>query len=121
MCCDSADMILSFIIKWKNLEFLSLKSGYYCTTELIKHISIYLPSFIVLRLETVQIFEEIASTIVSLLQKLLCLTINHSVLEKNALLLEFLDVRKCIGFDYGDEEILKLSSIIKNFQCDGSR
>ena len=31
--------------------------------------------------------------------------------------LVFLDGRNCNGFD---EEILKLSSVIKNFQCDGS-
>lgn len=128
ICCDSADIILSFIGKWKNLEFLSLKSSSYCTTELIKHISIYLPNFIGLRLEGGYINEDQVSTIVSLLPKLMYLTINQATLGKKNLLLilkgckelVLLDVCNCIGFDEDDEEILKLSSIIKNFQCNGS-
>ncbi|KAK1353759.1 hypothetical protein POM88_052124 [Heracleum sosnowskyi] len=34
--------------------------------------------------------------------------------------LECLHVRDCIGFNENDEDILKLSSSIRNFRCDGS-
>lgn len=65
----------------------------------------------------------------SQLPKLKYLTINHVTLQKKNLLLilqgctevEFLDVRNCIGFDEDDGEILKHSSFIKSFQCDGSK
>ncbi|KAK1353739.1 hypothetical protein POM88_052104 [Heracleum sosnowskyi] len=67
-------------------------------------------------------------TIVKLLPKLKRLYMDGADLSKENLLLimrgckelECLNVRDCIGFKENDEEILKLSSSIRNFRCDGS-
>lgn len=45
-------------------------------------------------------------------------TTNTAGLQRS---IECLDVRNCTGFPEDDEEILKISSGIKNFQCGGSK
>ncbi|KAL1806052.1 hypothetical protein ACET3Z_029120 [Daucus carota] len=124
----SSDDCPSFEGKWKNLEFISLKNSFNIE-YLIKHISIYLPSFNGLSIGGGEVDGDTASMIVSLIPKLKHLTINNAFLQKKDLLLIlkgcsellFLDVRNCDGFGEDDEEILKLASAIKTFRCDGSK
>lgn len=126
--CFVYDFVPSFKGKLKNLEFISIDDNY-SIVELIENVCIHLTSLTGFRIGGGEIYGYEASKIVSLLPKLKYLTINHATLEKKNLVLilqgcrelECLDVRNCIGFDEDDEEILKLSSAIKSFHCDGSK
>lgn len=116
------------LVKWKNLEFLTIV---YCSyiLEILDLIHIHLPKFIGLCIKDTEIDDVLASAIVSLFPNINYLIINRAKFQKEYLLLilqgckelECLDVRNCTGFSEDDEEILKLSSGIKNFRCDGSK
>ncbi|KAK1403853.1 putative F-box/LRR-repeat protein 23 [Heracleum sosnowskyi] len=127
VCMEHKDIIPNLIVKWKKLESLLL-GCITCVKEILELIHIHLPSFICLCLTNGDVDGETASAIVSLIPNVKCLFINQAKLKKEDLLLilrgckrlEYLDVRNCTGFDEGDDEILRLASGIKNFQCDGS-
>lgn len=128
VCMEHKDIIPDLIVKWKNLEGLIL-GCISCVKDILQPVHIHLPSFSGLRFITNNVDGETASAIVSLVPKLKRLIINQAKLKREDLLLilqgckelEYLDVRNCTGFDQDDEEILRLSSGIKNFQCDGSK
>ncbi|KAK1403852.1 hypothetical protein POM88_003457 [Heracleum sosnowskyi] len=102
ICNEHKDIFPGLLVKWKNLEFLTIG---YCSyiLEVLELIHIHLPKFIGLCIKDTEIDDVLASAIVA------------------AKKLECLDVRSCTGFAEDDEEILKLSSGIKNFWCDGSK
>ncbi|KAK1378111.1 F-box domain-containing protein [Heracleum sosnowskyi] len=128
-CVPLNVVVPSFKGRWKNLEFISIDDSGDSIVELIELVCIHSTSFTGLRIGGGDIYDYAAYKIVSLLPKLKYLAINHAILEKKNLLLilqgcrelVFLDVRNCIGFQEDDEEILKLSSVIKSFRCDGSK
>lgn len=127
VCFVHKDIIPSLIVKWKNLEALSLGCAIF-VKEILELIHIHLPNFTSLYLRSGDVDDETASAIVSLVPQLKHLCINQAVLEKRNLLLilhgckqlEFVDVQYCFGFDKDDPEILKLSSGIKIFRSNGS-
>ncbi|KAK1369955.1 hypothetical protein POM88_036056 [Heracleum sosnowskyi] len=129
LCREHSDIIPSLIVKFKNLEILSIGStSSDWIVKIFELICIQLPNFHGMCVTSQHIDDNMALAIVKLLPKLKRLYMNGADLSKENLLLimrgckelECLHVRDCIGFEEDDEEILKLSSSIRNFRCDGS-
>ena len=127
LCRNHSDIIPSLMVKWKNLEFLSLGDSS-STIQILEHICSNLPNLSGLSITDGYIDHETALAIVSLAPKLKYLVLEGAELDKENLVLILqgckqlvkLDVRNCIGFDADDEDISKLASGIKNFLCAGS-
>ena len=96
--------------------------------ELLSQISIHCKNFIALAIERANIGKDEASAIVNFLPNIKVLGLRYASMEKENLVtilqgceqLELFDARDCIGFDEGDEEILKLASHIRSFKLKGS-
>lgn len=130
ICNSNFDIIPSLIAKLKNLEILGVGISFYeWTVEIFKLIGSHLPNFVGLFITSRYIDDYITLAIVVLLPKLKQLFINQARISKENIILIMqsceelmhLEARNCIGFDEDDEDILKHSSTIKNFRCDGSR
>ncbi|KAL7177316.1 hypothetical protein ACSBR2_030634 [Camellia fascicularis] len=119
--------IPSLLSKWKNLEFLRL-GGSFQMKEVLAQINIHCKNFIGLDITKANIGDFEASAIVTLLPNIKQLYLRNATMEKEHLVmilkgcreLEYVDVRKCIGFDAYDDEILKLASQIPTFINEGS-
>ncbi|KAF5935704.1 hypothetical protein HYC85_026833 [Camellia sinensis] len=113
--------------KWKNLAILRLV-GTFQMQEILAQINIHCKNFIGLGILGAYIEQGQASTIVTLLPNIKQLILRHASHEKENLVmilqgckeLKYFDVRDCIGFDEGDDEILKLASHIQTFKPEGS-
>ena len=128
VCAEHRDIIPSLLIKWKNLEGLKLGDLTF-VDQILEPIPIHLPKFASLDLRNCSVSGEAAAAIVSHVPKLKHLSMTQSIVKKEYVILimqgckqlEILDVRSCIGFEEDDEDILRLSSGIKYFQCHGSK
>ncbi|CAL5357478.1 unnamed protein product [Camellia sinensis] len=132
-CCTEeallyvADEIPILISKWKNLEILRL-GGTFQMQEVLAQINIHCKNFIGLAIARIHVEQDETSAIVTLLPNIKQLFLRHAYMEKENLVmilqgckeLEYFDVRHCIGFDEGDDEILKLASRIRTFKDEGS-
>ncbi|KAF5936619.1 hypothetical protein HYC85_024125 [Camellia sinensis] len=115
------------ISKWKNLEILWL-GGTFQMQEVLAQINIHCKNFIGLAIARAHVEQDEASAIVTLLPNIKQLFLRHAYIEKESLVmilqgckeLEYFDVRHCIGFDEGDDEIFKLASRIRTFKDEGS-
>ncbi|KAF5935711.1 hypothetical protein HYC85_026840 [Camellia sinensis] len=115
------------ISKWKNLEILRL-GGTFQMQEVLAQINIHCKNSIGLAIARAHVEQDEASAIVTLLPNIKQLFLRHAYMEKENLVmilqgckeLEYFDVRHCIGFDEGDDEILKLASHIRTFKDEGS-
>ncbi|KAF5940465.1 hypothetical protein HYC85_021632 [Camellia sinensis] len=115
------------ISKWTNLEILRL-GGTFQMQEVLAQINIHCKNFIGLAIARAHVEQDEASAIVTLLPNIKQLFLRHAYMEKENLVmilqgckeLEYFDVRHCIGFDEGDDEILKLASRIRTFKDEGS-
>ncbi|CAL5347235.1 unnamed protein product [Camellia sinensis] len=113
---DRMLQIPNLMSKWKNLELLWLEGTFHCK------------NFIGLGIPRAYIKQDEASAIVTLLPNIKQLFLRHASMEKENLVmilhgckeLKYFDVRDCIGFDEGDNEILKLASHIQTFEHKGS-
>ncbi|CAL5353666.1 unnamed protein product [Camellia sinensis] len=116
----------NLISKWKNLELLRLE-GTFHLQEILAQINIHCKNFIGLGIPRAYIQHK-ASAIVTLLPNIKQLFLRHASMEKENLVmilqgckeLKYFDVRDCISFDEGDNEILKLASHIQTFEHKGS-
>lgn len=125
---EHRDIIPSLIMKFKNLEGLMLGNAYF-VKDILELIPIHLPKFALLDLRNCFVGGEAAAAIVSHVPKLKVLIMDQATLDREDLLLimqsckqlERLHVRNCMGFAEDDEQILRLSSGIKDFQCSGSK
>ncbi|GFY92958.1 hypothetical protein Acr_08g0013540 [Actinidia rufa] len=119
--------IQNHMSKWTNLEFLKLQTCFHMQ-ELLFQISIHCKNFIALAIARANIGKDEASAIVNFLPNIKVLGLRYASMEKENLVtilqgckqLELFDARDCIGFDEGDEEILKLASHIRSFKHEGS-
>ena len=115
--------------KWKSLEFVRLGSSFKMQ-EVLAQINIHCKNFVALAITRAIIGKDEASAIVTLVPNIQFLGLRSAkFMEKENLvmilqgcknLVQF-DVRDCIGFDEGDDEILKLASHITTFEHEGSR
>ncbi|CAL5413377.1 unnamed protein product [Camellia sinensis] len=121
-----ADEIPNLMSKWKNLAILRL-GGTFHLQEILAQINIHCKNFIGLGIPRAYIKQDEASAIVTLLPNIKQLSLRHASMEKENLVmilqgckeLKYFDVRDCIGFDEGDDEILKLASHIRTFKHKG--
>ncbi|THG06350.1 hypothetical protein TEA_019986 [Camellia sinensis var. sinensis] len=124
---DHMLQIPNLMSKWKNLELLRL-GGTFHLQEILAQINIHCKNFIGLGIPRAYIKRDEASAIVTLLPNIKQLFLRHASMEKENLVmilqgckeLKYFDVRDCIGFDEGDDEILKLASHIQTFEHKGS-
>ncbi|KAL6971023.1 hypothetical protein U1Q18_030704 [Sarracenia purpurea var. burkii] len=119
--------IPNLVSKWKNLEFLRLQSCY-LMQKILTQISIHCKNFVGLEVTRADIWEREASAIVTIVPHIKYLSLRYAYMNKKNLVmilqgckeLVHFDVRDCIGFDEGDDEILKLASHISMFNECGS-
>ncbi|GFY81614.1 hypothetical protein Acr_01g0014230 [Actinidia rufa] len=119
--------IQNHISKWTNLQFLRLQTCFQMQ-EVLAQISIHCKNFVGLANSRVNIGKAEASAIVNFLPNIKALGLRFTCMKKENLVtilqgckqLERFDARNCIGFDEGDEEILKLASHIRSFKLKGS-
>ncbi|KAL7176451.1 hypothetical protein ACSBR2_029896 [Camellia fascicularis] len=112
--------------KWKILAILRL-GGTFQMQEIIAQINVHCENFIGLGIPGAYIGEDTASAIVTLLPNIKQLFLRHASMENENLVmilqgckeLKYFDVRDYIGFDEGDDEILKLASHIQTFKLEG--
>ncbi|PSS23950.1 F-box/LRR-repeat protein [Actinidia chinensis var. chinensis] len=115
------------ISKWTNLEFLKLQTCFHMQ-ELLAPISVHCKNFIALTIASANIGKDEASAIVNFLPNIKLLGLRYASMKMENLVtilqgckqLELFDARDCIGFDEGDEAILKLASHIRSFKDEGS-
>lgn len=120
-------IIPKLISKWKNLEMLSLGSRHNME-EILAQISLHCNNFIMLFAPQIYVGKDEATAIVTSLPNLKYLVLKGSTIEWENLVMVLqgckkllrLDVRKCIGFEENDAEILALASHIPTFMCEGS-
>uniref|UniRef100_F6I3L5 F-box/LRR-repeat protein n=1 Tax=Vitis vinifera TaxID=29760 RepID=F6I3L5_VITVI len=120
-------IIPKLISKWKNLEMLSLGSRHNME-EILAQISLHCNNFIMLFAPQIYVGKDEATAIVTSLPNLKYLVLKGSTIEWENLVMVLqgckkllrLDVRKCIGFEKNDAEILALASHIPTFMCKGS-
>ncbi|PSS35681.1 F-box protein, partial [Actinidia chinensis var. chinensis] len=113
--------------KWTNLQFLKLQTCFQMQEALVQ-ISIHCKNFVALAIAGAKIGKDEASAIVNFLPNIKVLHLRYASMEKENLVtilqgckqLKLFDARNCIGFDEGDEEILKLASHIPSFKHKGS-
>ncbi|CAL5416383.1 unnamed protein product [Camellia sinensis] len=92
----------------------------YVADEFLAQINIHCKNYIGLAIVRAHVEQDEALAIVTLLPNIKQLFLRHAYMEKENLMmilqgckeLEYFDVRHCIGFDEGDDEILKLASHI---------
>ncbi|KAI8002732.1 F-box/LRR-repeat protein [Camellia lanceoleosa] len=119
--------IPKLISNWKSLEFLRLGNSNQMQ-EFITEISIHCNNFVGLSVVSAYIWKDEASAIVTLLPNINYLSLRYASMKKENLVmilqgckeLEYVDVRDCIGFNEGDDEILKFASHIRTFKHKGS-
>ncbi|PSS35684.1 F-box/LRR-repeat protein [Actinidia chinensis var. chinensis] len=117
----------NYISKWTNLQSLKLQSSF-DLQELLTQISIHCKSFVALAIECAKIGTDEASAIVNFLPNIKVLDLRYAFMREENLMtilqgckqLELFDARDCIGFNEGDEEILKHASHIRSFKHEGS-
>lgn len=110
----------------KHLESQTLRC--FITKEIISRISIHCKNFRRLHIKS-GICEIASSAIVNLLPNIKYLSLRSAYVFRDDLIillqgckeLEVLDARDCVGFDEGDDEVLKLASRIASFSCEGSK
>lgn len=120
-------IIPKLISKWKNLEMMSLGSRHNME-EILVQISLHCNNFIMLFAPHIYVGKDEATAIVTSLPNLKYLVLKGSTIEWENLVMVLqgckkllgLDVRKCIGFEEDDAEILALASHIPTFMCEGS-
>ncbi|KAJ9693749.1 hypothetical protein PVL29_009620 [Vitis rotundifolia] len=120
-------IIPKLISKWKNLVMLSLGSTHNME-EILALISLHCNNFIMLFAPRIYVGKDEATSIVTSLPNLKYLVLKGSTIERENLVtvlqgckkLLRLDVRKWIGFEENDAEILALASYIPTFMCKGS-
>ncbi|KAJ9693752.1 hypothetical protein PVL29_009622 [Vitis rotundifolia] len=120
-------IIPKLISKWKNLEMLSLGSTHNME-EILAQISFHCNNFIMLFAPGIYVGKDEATAIVTSLPNLKYLVLKGSTIERENLVtvlqgckkLLRLGVRKWIGFEENDAEILALAFYIPTFMCKGS-
>ncbi|KAK1404202.1 putative F-box/LRR-repeat protein 23 [Heracleum sosnowskyi] len=127
---DIGCAISDLLVKWKSLEVLKLDSCRHLVEIIVKiGLKLNCKNFVELSMKKTYIDQDVATAIVSNLSTIKRLVLDESNLEKVNLELilrgckelELLYARDCVGFDEDDEEILRIASRIKYFQCKGSR
>ncbi|XP_061991102.1 F-box/LRR-repeat protein At3g48880-like [Rosa rugosa] len=124
----SRKLISDLICKWENLVELWL-SWSYNLEKILSQISVHCKSFCSLRVSYASIHKDEALTITTLVPNIKYLNLRSADFDRDSLVsilrscksLVLLDVRDCVGFNEADEEILKLSSHISKFICEGSK
>uniref|UniRef100_A0A5B6YY14 F-box/LRR-repeat protein n=1 Tax=Davidia involucrata TaxID=16924 RepID=A0A5B6YY14_DAVIN len=128
--CLSDDIMLKFpslISKWKNLEQLRLGSSINMQ-EILAQINLHCNNFVGLSDPKGEIGEDETLAIVTSLPNIKYLYLKRAYLAWENLVtilqgckeLVYFDVSDCIGFEEGDEEIIKLASHISTFKDEGS-
>lgn len=120
--------ISDLICKWGNLVELWLCWSYNLE-KILSQISVHCKNFCALCVSYASIRENEALTIIQLVPNIKYLSLRCADFDRDSLLsilrgcknLVLFDVRDCVGFNEFDEEILKLSSHISKFMCEGSK
>ncbi|CAL5392011.1 unnamed protein product [Camellia sinensis] len=120
-------MIPNLVSNWKNLKHLSLAVSLRLK-ELFTEISVHCKNFESLAIPDAFISKDVVLAIVNLLPNIKYLDMRKASIQKEHLVkilhgckeLVHFDVSYCFGFDADDDEILKLASHIRTFECQGS-
>lgn len=97
--------------------------------KILSQISVHCKNFCSLRVSCASIRENEALMIVQWVPNIKYLSLRCADFDRGSLVsilrscknLVLFDVRDCVGFSEFDEEILKLSSHISKFMCEGSK
>ncbi|THG19045.1 hypothetical protein TEA_006595 [Camellia sinensis var. sinensis] len=119
--------IPNLVSNWKNLKHLSLAVSLRLK-ELFTEISVHCKNFESLAIPDAFISKDVVLAIVNLLPNIKYLDMRKASIQKEHLVkilhgckeLVHFDVSDCFGFDAEDDEILKLASHIRTFECQGS-
>ncbi|XP_057484523.1 F-box/LRR-repeat protein At3g48880-like [Actinidia eriantha] len=119
--------IQNHMSKWTNLQSLKLHY-FFDVQELLTQISYHCKSFVALAIKCARIGRKEALAIVKFLPNIKVLDLRYASMDEESLKkilqgckqLELFDARDCIGFNEGDEEILKHASHIRSFKHEGS-